>query len=155
METEALYGKHNKNIENLFEKQKIKMKNQLTNQNQNVYQSTINVTNTKFAKEELTILNYGLQHSLKQPLKTYWLNLIIEREKAIKLLDNKLQNAFRILASKILKQIYNTSNNTSALHKRHLYVVNKIKQKIVTGNAMLAQADKHRTTVIIYKYNYA
>jgi len=39
METEALYGKHNKNIENLFEKQKRKMKNQLTNQNQNVYQT--------------------------------------------------------------------------------------------------------------------
>ena len=78
---------------------------------------------------------------------------MIETQKAI--LDNKLQNAFRILASKKLKQIYNTSNNTSALHKRHLYVVNKIKQKIVTGNAMLAQADKSRTTVIIYKDDYA
>jgi len=78
---------------------------------------------------------------------------MIETQKAI--LDNKLQNAFRILASKKLKQIYNTSNNTIALHKRHLYVVNKIKQKIVTGNAMLAQADKSRTTVIIYKDDYA
>jgi hypothetical protein len=38
--------------------------------------------------------------------KTYWMNLIIETEKAIKLLDSKSQNAFHILASKKLKQIY-------------------------------------------------
>jgi hypothetical protein len=38
-----------------------------------------------------------------------------------------------------------------AIHKHHLYVLNKIKHKITTGNAMLAQADKGRTTVIIYK----
>jgi hypothetical protein len=29
-----------------------------------------------------------------------------------------------------------------AKQKRHLYVLNKLKHKLLTGNAMLAQADK-------------
>jgi hypothetical protein len=42
----------------------------------------------------------------------------------------------------------------NALRKRHLYILNKVKHKIKAGNAMLAQADKGRTTVIIYKHDY-
>lgn len=51
-----------------------------------------------------------------------------------------------------LKHIYNSNSNIKVTHKRHLR--NKIKHKITTGNAMLAQADKGRTTVIIYKHDY-
>jgi hypothetical protein len=36
----------------------------------------------------------GLQHSTEKPLKKYWLNLIAETENAIKLLDQKQQNAY-------------------------------------------------------------
>jgi hypothetical protein len=61
------------------------MKNQPTKQSQNFYQRTINLTKIKFTKEEQTILNCGLQHSLEKPLRTFWLNLIIQTEKAIKL----------------------------------------------------------------------
>ena len=50
-------------------------------------------------KKEQTVLNLGLQHIVEKPLKTYWLNLIIETESAIKLLDHKLPNAFRIMAA--------------------------------------------------------
>jgi len=82
------------------------------------------------------------------------MNLIIETERAIKLLDNKSQNAFRILASRKLKQIYNSNSNINATQKRQLHIVNKLKKKLLTGNAMLAQADKGRTTVIIYKEQY-
>ena len=84
------------------------------------------------------------------------MNLIIETERAIKLLDNKSQNAFRILASRKLKQIYNSKSNINATQKRQLYsyIVNKLKKKLLTGNAMLVQADKCRTTVIMYKEQY-
>jgi len=82
------------------------------------------------------------------------MNLIIETERAIKLLDSKSQNAFRILASRKLKKIYNSNSNINATQKRHLYIVNNLKKKLLTGNAMLAQADKGRTTVIIYKETY-
>ena len=79
------------------------------------------------------------------------MNLIIETERAIKLLDNISQNAFRIMASRKLKQIYNSNSNINATQKRQLYIVNKLMKKLLTVNAMLAQADKGRTTVIIYK----
>jgi hypothetical protein len=91
---------------------------------------------------------------VEKPLKTYWLNLITETENAIKLLDHKLQNAFCIIATNKLKQIYNVNNGGKTIHKRHHYILNKIKHKITAGNAMLAQADKGRTTVVIYKHDY-
>ena len=53
-----------------------------------------------------------------------------------------------------MKQIYNSNSNINAIQKRQLYIVNKLKKKLLTGNAMLAQADKGRTTVIIYKEQY-
>ena len=78
----------------------------------------------------------------KKLLKTYWMKLIIQTERAIKLLDSKFQNAFRILASRKLKQIYNSNSNINATQKGQLYIVNKPKEKLLTGNAMLVQADK-------------
>jgi hypothetical protein len=78
------------------------------------------------------------------------MNLIIETERAVKLLDNRTQSAFRILACKRLRQIYNSNRNTNATQKRQTYTVNKLKQKFSEGNAMLAQADKGKTTIIIY-----
>jgi hypothetical protein len=82
------------------------------------------------------------------------MNLITETERAIKLLDSKSQNAFRLLASRKLKQIYNSNSNINATHRRHLYSVNKLKQKLLTGNVMLGQSDNGRTTVIVYKEDY-
>jgi len=58
------------------------------------------------------------------------------------------------MASRKLKQIYNSNSNINATKKHQLYIVNKLKKKLLTGNAMLAQADKGRTTVIIYKEQY-
>jgi len=51
-------------------------------QHQRFYQRTINLTNIRFTKGEQTVLDYGLQYSLEKPLKTYWMNLIIETERA-------------------------------------------------------------------------
>jgi hypothetical protein len=88
---------------------------------------------------------------VEKPLKTYWLNLITDMGNAMKLLDHKLQNAFCIMTANKLKQIYNSNSNMKLTHKHHLR--NKIKHKITTENAMLAPADKGRTTVIIYKHD--
>jgi hypothetical protein len=51
----------------------------------------------------MALLKHGLQHSIEKSLKTYWMNLIIETEQAIKLLDVKMQYPFRILAAKKTK----------------------------------------------------
>jgi hypothetical protein len=131
-----------------------KTNNQRYKHGQRFYPRTINLTKIKFTKEEQTLLNYGLQHRRGKPLKTYWMNLIIEIERVIKLLDVNIQNAFRIMATKKLKQIYN-SNNINSLHKPQLYILNNLKQKIVIENAMIAKTDKGKTTVIIYKDEYA
>ena len=58
------------------------------------------------------------------------------------------------MAARKLKQIYNSNSNINAAQKRQLYIVNKLKKKLLTGNAMLAQADKGRTTVIVYNEQY-
>jgi len=58
------------------------------------------------------------------------------------------------MASKKLRQIYNTNNNVQTEHKRHNYILNRIKQKIMENNAILAQVDKGRTSVVIYEQDY-
>lgn len=67
----------------------------------------------------------------------------------MKILDNKLQNAYRILTTKNLKQIFNSNNFYNILHKRQLYVIKQIKQKLATENAIIFQTDKGKTTVVV------
>jgi len=33
----------------------------------------------------MDLLNHGMQYSMERPLKTYWTNLLVEAERAIKL----------------------------------------------------------------------
>jgi len=108
---------------------------------------TINLTGIHFTDEEQKLLDLGLQYSLEKPTRTSWEHLVIETERAI-----KLQNPFRILTAKKLKQLHNTKNQNTT-HKRQLHVLKQINQKI-TNNAMIAKADKGKTTVIIYTQDY-
>ena len=65
-----------------------------------------------------------------------------------------MQNPYRILTPEKLKQIINEGSNYNVQQKRHLYIVKQIKNKFVTGNAMLTQADKGKTIVIITQNAY-
>ena len=51
-------------------------------------------------QEEQKLLDLGLQYSLEKPTKASWEHPFMETERAVKLLDEKLQNPFRILAAK-------------------------------------------------------
>ena len=73
---------------------------------------------------------------------------------AIRLLDVKLQDLYRFLAAKKLKQIINRDSISNVHHKRVSYIVKHIRQKLVSGNAILTQADKGRTIVIITQDAY-
>jgi len=55
---------------------------------------------------------------MERPLKTYWTNPTVETERAIKLLDIKLQNSNRIMAANKLKQNFNSDNHRNTLQKR-------------------------------------
>ena len=108
----------------------------------------------KLHKKEINLLNQGLQHSIEKPLKTYWTNLVMETECAIKLLHVKLQNPFRILASKKLKPIFNSDNQNGGKQKRQEYIIKGINSKLAEENAMIVQADKGKTIVIINTDEY-
>jgi len=52
------------------------------------------------------------------------------------------------MATKKLRQIYNSNDNSNTTHKRQLYIVRNINHKISTENAMITPADKGKTLVI-------
>jgi len=58
-----------------------------------------------------------LNYSIKQPASTYAANLIAETGGAIRPLDIKMQNIYRIMATKKLKQIINSTNQSNVLQK--------------------------------------
>jgi len=103
----------------------------------------------------MALLNHGLQHGIEKPLKTYWTNLTIGTEQAIKLLDVKMQNPFRILAAKKLKQIFNSNSHCNATQKRQAYIIKNLNHRLVTENAIIVKADKGKTTVIIYSDDFS
>ena len=76
--------------------------------------------------------------------------LITETEQAIRKLHSKIQEPYRILAAKKLKQIKKAECQQNTTAKREFYTVNKLKEKLVKENAMIVKADKGRTSVIIY-----
>jgi len=59
-----------------------------------------------------------------------------------------------VAASK-LKQIFNSDNQHNTLQKRQLCIIKKLNHKLVTENAMLIEADKGKTIVIINSDKYS
>ena len=62
----------------------------------------LDVTDIKFTKEEQELLDMGMQYNLQQTGKNSWTNLIVETEQALRQLEVKMQDAYRILAAKKL-----------------------------------------------------
>ena len=82
-------------------------------------------------------------------------NLIAETERALRLLDTSIQNTYRFLATKKLKQIISTPSFTNVLHKRQAYVLKAINQMLNAENAIITPSDKGKTTVIMYMKDYS
>jgi hypothetical protein len=61
-----------------------------------------------------------------------------------------MQNTYRFMAAKKLKQIIDSFGWSNVLQKRQLYVVKELNKKLATENAIITQADKGKTVVIIY-----
>jgi hypothetical protein len=100
------------------------------------------LTGREFTKEEINLLHHGLQNSIGKPLKTYWTNLIMETDRAIKLLDPKLHYPYRILAAKKIQQIASSSNQKRANQKRQAHILKGINSKLAADKAMTVRADK-------------
>ena len=116
---------------------------------------TVNLTNINFTTEQQKLLDQGKQYCIPRPTETQWTILILETEQAIKLLDPNIQDAYRFMTAKKLTQIRNTHNkNNNKTHKRQLYIAKNIHNKLSKNKAIITQADKGKTTVIIYEHEY-
>ena len=105
------------------------------------FKRTINLTPIEFILEEMELLNTGLQLSIEQPLKHFWNELIIETEQAIRKLEPKSQDAYRLIATKKLKQIKHSKSHNNVHAKRQSHIADNIKQKLLIGKAMITKAD--------------
>jgi hypothetical protein len=148
---ETHYDRLNKKLDKLQEKQNIHTQTPETSPTN--IPRTINLTSIQFNDEKQKLLDLGLKYSMQKPKTTTWTNLVLETERAIRLLDDKLQDPFRKIAAKKLKQLYNT-NHHNTTHKRQLYVLKQINQKIANGNGRISRADKGKRMVIIYTHDY-
>ena len=151
---QTYYGNLNKKLDELQANPKKWPTNTTTSQQQAFYPHTLNLTDISFTNEEQELRDLGAQYTIQQLLRTYWINLIVETERAIRLLDARIQDAFHLMAAKKLKQIQNTHQNVSRTHKRQQHIAKNIQHKITKNNALNALADKGKTTVIIYKKAY-
>ena len=61
-----------------------------------------------------------MQYNLQQSGKNNWTNLIVETEEVIRQLEVKMQDANRILAAKILKQLHYAFNNINTIQKTNV-----------------------------------
>jgi hypothetical protein len=145
------YNKLNKKLDTLrlYQTKTTKTyKTQHTQYTHTFYERVRNLSNTSFNKEEMEILELGLNYAYTKPTHHFLHDLVIDTENAIKRLNKNEQDGYRLIAYKKLKQIQN-SNTTNALHKRQLYIAKKIRTKLKQNNLIITKADKGKTVIII------
>ena len=59
------------------------------------------------------------------------------------------------MATKKLKQIINSTNQSNIIQKRQFYVMKELNKKLTAENAIVTQADKGKTIVIIHSNEYS
>ena len=90
------------------------------------YTRLVNLTQIKFSNDQINTLNLGFDYAIEKNLKQFINTLIIDTENAIRHLDIRIQNTFRYLTSRKMKQIAET-NTYNTLHKRHQCNTKQIK----------------------------
>jgi len=113
-----------------------------------------NLTKLELTQEEKHLLNYGMNYSIERSPRTYAESLAAETERAIRLLDPNIQGTYRHLAAKKLKLILSTTNHKNTQHKRQLYILKNLRDKLTKESAIITRADKGKTVVIINTTDY-
>jgi len=152
---EIQYKCLNNKLDHLQQKQSKHPKFLQQKEEHRFYRTVKNLTNIRFNEEKMQILKCDLNYSIERPMSAYAASLIAETEQAIRLLDMKMQNTYRIMATNKLKQIINSNSQKNMLHKRQLHVVKEIKKKLATENAILMRDDKGKTIMIINSEEYS
>jgi len=144
-----LYEKFNRKLDSLTQQTRSVYKHKEYTQTER--SRIINLTNITFTKEQINTLKLGPQYAIEKNPKLYINELIIDTENAIRYLQSNIQNTFRYLAAKKIKQI-KESNRHNTMHKRYQYNVNQIKKILQRNNLTIAKADKSKAIVIIERY---
>jgi hypothetical protein len=127
---EAHYNHLNKKLDQLLQNQPKKAtKSTRREERHQFYTGIENLTCIRLSTEEEKLLNYGLNYSIERHTKSYATNLITETEQAIRLLDEKLQNPYRFLAAKKIKQIISATRLTNPHQKGQLYITKELNKK--------------------------
>jgi len=129
-----------------------KMKRIHENNNKKPFAQTriINLTSIKLTQEQTQALNVGPNFAMEQEPNKYINDLIIDTENAVRYVDPKLQNTYRHMTMKHIKQIKET-NKHNTLHKRQLYIINKLRKMLQNNNITIAKTDESKVRVIIDK----
>ena len=110
----------------------------------------INLTEMPLTKEQLNILNRGPQYAMETNQNFNINGLIAETENAIKHIDQKWQNMYRIQASKHIKRI-REEQKQNPLHKQQYKEIKLLRKELQHNNITIMKADKCKTLVLIDK----
>jgi hypothetical protein len=109
------------------------------------------MTQIRFSEQEEALLKQGTKYNIGTTAKSNLKQLITETENAIQQLDTNQQDGIRHIAAKNIHTLMSKQNTTTHQHKQQLKLINNIKQKIHEHKAILTEADKGKTMVILYK----
>ena len=112
---DTLHQKRNKKLDTLTQHIRTAQEDKRNAQTQ---PRLINLTNTKFTKEQISTLALGTNYSPEKDPKHYINELVTDMENAIIQLDPKVQNTFQYMATTKIKQIMASSTHHT-LHRRH------------------------------------
>ena len=106
----------------------------------------------------MELLNKGLKYNLGHKKKSWISNLALEAENAIMSLPTSEQEGIRYQVNQNIQKLYTQQRekhaypNWKTTHERR--VINQIRQKLITEEAMITKADKDNTIIVIYSNDY-
>jgi hypothetical protein len=116
----------------------------------------INKTNISFNDEEMKLLNKGLKYNLHHKNRHWLSNLALEAETALALLFPHEQEPTRHQIAHNLQKLYKKYNGkqTPATIINEIKTVNRIKRKLSDAGAIVTEADKGSSMIIMYENEY-
>jgi hypothetical protein len=100
----------------------------------------VNMIQIKLSQEQINTLNWGCDYTKGKNPKQFINALIADTGNAIRYPDIKIQNTFRYLAARKIKQITDI-NTHNTLHKTHEYNLSQIQMLLEQNNMMKAKAE--------------
>jgi len=108
----TVYQKVNKKLDTLVKHKHVSYNTEKNTQTHTFHSRLVNLTKTKFTKEQINTLTLGFNYAVEKDPKCFISDLIIDTENAIRHLDTKIQNTFRDLVTKKVQQLITTKTHT-------------------------------------------